>query len=204
MGLSRFPHARGRAHVPPTQRPGIADFAAVVGGPRRDALRPDSCGGPGGHALHRRSQRHAVHRPTRRRRDAAAPSSAGHSRLRDPGGAGARRHGRGVPGPPDRLQPHRRTEDDPVRGPRRRRRARPLPHRGGGRRPLAAPQHRAGPRGRRTRGTALLLDGVLPRRRPGAEAARHAAAAGGGGPTDRDAGAGGAGGAQAERDSPAT
>ena len=40
----------------------------------------------------------------------------------------------------------------------------PLPHRGRGRRPLAASQHRADPRDRRARGPAVLLPGVLRRR----------------------------------------
>ena len=54
----------------------------------------------------------------------------------------------------------------------------PLPHRGGGGRPPAAPQHRPDLRGRRARRPALLLAGVRRRRQPGRPAGRHAAAAG--------------------------
>ena len=50
-----------------------------------------------------------------------------------------------------KLGPPRGAEDDPVGRPRRRGRPGPLPHRGGGHRPLAAPQHRADLRGRRAR-----------------------------------------------------
>ncbi len=54
---------------------------------------------------------------------------------------------------------------------------RPLPRRGRGGRPAAAPQHRADLRGRRARRPAVLLAGVRRRRQPGPEARRHAAAA---------------------------
>ena len=53
-----------------------------------------------------------------------------------------------------------RPEDDPGRRPRRARGLRPLPGRGRGRRPAAAPQHRADLRGRRARRAALLRAGV--------------------------------------------
>ena len=75
----------------------------------------------------------------------------------------------------------------------------PLPDGGGGHRPPAAPEHRAGLRGRRARGQAVLLAGVLRRRQPGEEAQRHAVAAEGGGGAGGDAGAGDAGGARAAR-----
>ena len=69
------------------------------------------------------------------------------------------------------LEPRRGPEDDPGRRPRRAGRAGPLPHRGRGGRPAAAPQHRADLRGRRARRPAVLLAGVLRRRQPGPEAA---------------------------------
>ena len=69
-------------------------------------------------------------------------------------------------------------------------RAGPLPHRGRGRRPPAAPQHRADLRGRRARRPALFLAGVRRRRQPGPEAGRRAAAAAAGRRAGRDAGPG--------------
>ena len=53
---------------------------------------------------------------------------------------------------------------------------RPLPGRGGGRRPVAAPQHRADPPHRRGRRPAVLRAGVRRRRQPGPAARRHALA----------------------------
>ena len=97
--------------------------------------------------------------------------SAG-ARLRDPARAGPRRHGRGVPGPASGPQPPRRAEDDPHGRPGRAGRAGALPHRGGGRGPHAAPQHRANLRNRRMASRrrqpadAVFLAGVLRRRRP--------------------------------------
>ena len=127
--------------------------SAPGGRRRRDPLRPDSHRGPLGHALLRRPPRHAL----LRRRRPAAPSAAVRPRLRDPGRAGPRRHGRRLPGPAARLQPHRRPQDDPGGAHAGPDELRPLPHRGGGRRAAAAPQHRAGPRGRRARRPAVLL-----------------------------------------------
>ena len=60
-----------------------------------------------------------------------------------------------------RLNRAGRPQDDPGRRPRRPRRAGRFQHRGGGHRPLAAPQHRADLRGRRARGPAVLLPGIL-------------------------------------------
>ena len=54
---------------------------------------------------------------------------------------------------------------------------RPLPDRGRGRRPAAAPEHRADLRDRRGRRPALLRAGVCARRQPGPAARRHALAA---------------------------
>ena len=57
-------------------------------------------------------------------------------------------------------------EDGQGRTARRRRRAPTLPERGRGRRPARPPRHRAGLRGRRARGPALLLHEARPRRQP--------------------------------------
>ena len=54
-------------------------------------------------------------------------------------------------------------------------RAGPLPHRGRGGRPAAAPEHRPDLRGRRARRPAVLRPGVRRRRQPGRQARRHAA-----------------------------
>ena len=70
------------------------------------------------------------------------PGCAGRAdcrRLRDPGRAGPRRHGRRLQGPAGQLEPPVRPEDDPGRRPRRRPKPSPLPGRGGGRRPLQHP-----------------------------------------------------------------
>ena len=58
-------------------------------------------------------------------------------------------------------------------------RAGPLPRRGRGGRPPAAPEHRPDLRGRRARRAALLRAGVRRRRQPGRAARRHAAPAAG-------------------------
>ena len=56
-------------------------------------------------------------------RGGAGGRCAAPPRLRDPGRAGPRRHGRRLQGPAARTQPHRRPQDDPGRRPRRRRRS---------------------------------------------------------------------------------
>ena len=76
------------------------------------------------------------------------PPRADHPRLRDPGRAGPRRHGRRLPGPAGPPEPPC-PEDDPGRRPRRPRGGHPLPGRGRGRRPAPAPQHRPDPPHRR-------------------------------------------------------
>ena len=96
-------------------------------------------------------------------------------RLRDPGRAGPRRHGRRLQGPAGR----RSTALVALKmilagGHAGRERAGPLPDRGRGGRPAAAPEHRADLRGRRARRPALLLAGVRRRRQPGRAARRHA------------------------------
>ena len=85
-------------------------------------------------------------------------------------------------------EPPLRPEDDPGRRPCRRRGRRPLPGRGRGRRPAAAPQHRADPRHRRGRRPALLRAGVRRRRQPGPAARRHPLAGAAGGRAGRGAG----------------
>ena len=78
--------------------------------------------------------------------------------LRDPRRAGPRRHGRRLQGPAARA----RTALVALKmilagGHAGAGRAGPLPHRGGGDRPAAAPEHRADLRGRRARRPAVLL-----------------------------------------------
>ena len=148
----------------------------------------------------------ADHAPARRsaepqRRDAAAgrsppgtsaggrPLPAG-PRVRGPGGAGPRRHGRRLPGPAGAGRPPRGPEDDPGRRPRRRGGAGPLPHRGRGHRPPAAPQHRADLRGRRARRPSLLLAGVLRRGVAGGPTPKDSAGTPRGGGARREPGAG--------------
>ena len=97
--------------------------------------------------------------------------------LRDPGGAGPRRHGRGLQGPAGAAQARRRPQDDPGRRLCRRRSPRPLPGRGRGGGPPAASQHRADLRDRRARRPAVLLAGVRGGRQPARPGGRAAAAA---------------------------
>ena len=83
---------------------------------RRRNGKPRRIVRPGRLQLHDRSRRH--HRP-------AAGRGAGHcppagARLRDPGRAGPRRHGRRLQGPAKKPQAPRRPEDDPGRRQRRR------------------------------------------------------------------------------------
>ena len=104
------------------------------------------------------------------------------ARLRDPGRAGPRRHGRRLPGPADGAQPPGRPEDDPGRRPRRRRTSWPA----------SAPRPRRSPacstptscrstRSASTTGRPFFSLEFVRRRQPGPEARRHAAAAAAGG-----------------------
>ncbi len=104
--------------------------------------------------------------------------------------AGARRHGRRLPGPPGPPQAGGGPEDAPGRGARRGAGAGPLPRRGGGGGAADAPEHRPGLRGRRARRPPLLLPGVRRRRQPGPGAGRRPAAARPGGAAPGDARAG--------------
>src|SRR5262249_5118100 len=84
---------------------------------------------------------------------AAAPTRLGSEHI--VGGSGGGRDGRSVTGAPERTGPARRPEDDRLRRGRRAGGAHPLSAGGGGGRPLAAPQHRAGVRGRRAQRAAV-------------------------------------------------
>ena len=115
----------------------------------------------------------------------AAGRQADRPRLRGPGGAGPRRHGRRLQGPPGPAQPPRRPQDDPRRRPRRAERACARSAvEAEAVAPVAAPQHRPDLRRRRARRRARTsamefvaggsladrLDGTPgrpPRRRPG-------------------------------------
>ena len=149
------PAATGPGHSP---EPAQADLEATEAhirpasrrrdaGPRRmppatgRLIRPTRCD-------HRRPRGHA-RPPARHDRPLLR-------RLRDPGRAGPRRHGRRLQGPAGQPQPARRPQDDPGRRPGRRRRAAPVPERGRGGRAARPPRHRAGLRGRRARRPALL------------------------------------------------
>ena len=105
---------------------------------------------------------------------AGAVRAAADPRLRGGGGAGPRRDGGRLPGAAPAAQPPRRPEDAPGRGLRRPEERRALPARGGGRGAAAAPEHRAGPRGRRAGRPAVLHHGVRRGRQPGPEAGRAA------------------------------
>ena len=76
--------------------------------------------------------------------------------YRDPR-AGPGRHGCGLPGRAGRAQAAGGPEDDPARRNATRPGRGPLPRRGGGGGPAAAPEHRADPRGRRARRPAVFL-----------------------------------------------
>ena len=111
-------------------------------------------------------------------------------RLRDPGAARPRRHGRRLPGPATRPRSHRGVEDGLDRVPGRPEGPGPLSRRGRGDRPLAASQHRPDLRRRRGRGPALLRLRVRGRRQPGPVPPGHAPAGASGGTARRDPGAG--------------
>ena len=108
-------------------------------------------------------------------------------RVRDPRGAGPRRDGGRLQGPPGRAQADRGAEDGPGRRPGRGREPGPLPQRGGGRRPLPAPEHRADLRLGRARRAPLRRARVRRGGEPGRSPRRHAPAAGGRGPAGGDA-----------------
>ena len=135
---------------------------------RRRGRRP----GVGGPAV--RSGAGAGNRFRRRRADGgpAAPyrGSAADDvlrRLRGDRGAGPRRHGGRLQGAAHETEPAGGPEDDPCRGPRRRRAQGAIPGRGAGGGSPPAPAHRPDPRNRRTRRPALLLAGIRRGRQPG-------------------------------------
>ena len=80
--------------------------------------------------------------------------------LRGGGRSGSRRHGRGVPGPAPDVESLGGPQDAPGRRVRRPTGTRAVPAGSRGDRRVAAPEHRPGVRGGRTRGPALLHNGV--------------------------------------------
>ena len=97
------------------------------------------------------------------------------------------------------AEAHRRAQDGAGRRTRRAGGTGSFPHRGGGGGAVAASEHRADPRGRRSRRASLLRAGVRRGRQPGPQDRRQAAAGPGVGAAGGGAGAGDATGAQPQR-----
>ncbi len=158
--IAAYLEAAGKGQVPPREEwlaahPDLTDelrrfldnheWMVRMGGSPRQARSGGSC-------------------PHGRRRDIVAVAAVGHRallrRLRIAGRNRSRRHGRRLQGPSNQPQPRRRAEDDPGRPACQRERRAALPRRGRGRGEPRSSEHRAHPRGRRSRGPAVFLDEV--------------------------------------------
>ena len=116
--------------------------------------------------------------PTNRLTNSRNSAAVGPERsvIRDPRRAGARRHGRGVQGPPPGPESARGAEGHQRRRRGDRPRPREVPRRGRGRRAVPAREHHPAPRGGRPRRPGLPLARIRRRRQPPHGVRRHAAA----------------------------
>ena len=134
-------------------RPPLADDPGP--GPGPDRRRPLDRAEHLGRRLRRRLDRGQDRLPPGRPGGRRRPGPAAGAGLRDPRGAGPRRHGRRLQGAPGQPEPDLRLEDDPGRRPRRARGRGPLSVRGRDGRAPGAPGDRPDPSPGRSRRPAL-------------------------------------------------